>query len=197
MTRSARYLTHPQVTIDPALQVGRWSLNEVGQARVAALARSPGALAATTRVISSAETKALDTAGPLAATLGVEVEKRAAMHENDRSSTGYLPAAEFERVADLFFAHPAESVRGWETAAAAQVRILAEVDACLSVPGDGDVLFVGHGAVGTLLYCALAGLPIDRRYDQGPGGGGNWFRFDLADRRPAHGWRPMEDLAAG
>ncbi len=194
MSGIVRYLTHPQVLIDPARQVPRWSLNETGRARVAALAAHPGVLSQTRRVISSDETKALETALPLAAALGVEVEVRPRMHENDRSATGFLPPDAFEKVADEFFANPSRSVRGWETAEAAQTRIVEEVDACLDTDARGDVLFVGHGGVGTLLFCALSGEKIDRRFDQGPGGGGCWFAFDSERRKPAHGWRPMETL---
>lgn len=190
-----RYLTHPQVVIDPAKPIPDWSLSTVGAARVAALAAQPGALSATTRVISSAETKALETARPLALALGVALEIRPAMHENDRSATGFLPPHEFEAVADAFFANPRESIRGWETALAAQTRIVAEVEACLASGGKGDLLIVGHGGVGTLLFCALSGLAIDRRFDQGPGGGGCWFQFDRTTRRPPSGWQPMERLA--
>lgn len=190
-----RYLTHPQVRIDPDGDVRRWSLSALGRARVEALAARPGALSATRRIVSSDETKALETALPLARALGVAPEVRPGMHENDRSATGFLPPEAFEAVADRFFAEPATSVRGWETAEAAQRRILAEVEACLAGPQDGDVLFVGHGAVGTLLFCALTGQRIDRRHDQGPGGGGCWFAFDLADRLPRRGWQPMESLA--
>ncbi|NEX45162.1 histidine phosphatase family protein [Pseudotabrizicola algicola] len=194
MTGTVRYLTHPQVQIDPSLDVRHWSLNTLGAARVAALCAQPGQLRATTRVISSTETKALETALPLARALGVTPELRHGMHENDRSATGYLPPPEFEQVADAFFAQPDTSIRGWETARAAQARILAEVNDCPCAADQGDVLFVGHGAVGTLLYCALAGLPIDRRHDQGPGGGGCWFAFDRTRRQPAGGWRPLEAL---
>jgi len=194
MVFTVRYLSHPQVQIEPQKDVRRWSLNAVGRARVAALVDQPGALARTRRVISSDETKALETARPLASALGVELEIRPQMHENDRSATGFLPPQEFEAVADAFFANPSESVRGWETADDAQRRILSEVEACLTGPQEGDVLFVGHGAVGTLLYCALAALAIDRRFDQGPGGGGCWYAFDLDARRPVQGWQPMERL---
>jgi broad specificity phosphatase PhoE len=192
-----RYLTHPQVLIEPLKDVRRWSLNSVGSARVAALAARLGDLSQTQRVISSDETKALETAEPLALALGVKLEVRAQMHENDRSATGFLPPEEFEKVADRFFAEPSRSVRGWEKAEAAQGRILAEVDACLEGPQDGDVLFVGHGGVGTLLFCALAGIAIDRRFDQGPGGGGCWFAFSLEERKPLKGWQPMESLMIG
>jgi broad specificity phosphatase PhoE len=196
MPRLVRYLTHPQVLVDPAIPVPLWRLSETGRARVAALARRPGALAGTTRVVCSDETKALETARPLAAALGAALEVRPRMHENDRSATGFLPSEEFERVADRFFAHPVESVRGWETAAAAQARIVGEVEACLAAQGAGDLLLVGHGGVGTLLFCALAGVAIDRSYDQGAGGGGCWFAFDIEERRPGTGWQPMEALLA-
>lgn len=194
MTRTVRYLTHPQVLIDPAREVTQWSLNSVGAARVAALVAQPGLLARTTRVISSGETKALETARPLAAAFGAALEIRPRMHENDRSATGFLPPAEFELVADAFFANPSDSIRGWEAAADAQRRIVEEVETCLREDAVGDVLFVGHGAVGTLLFCALSGLAIDRRFDQGSGGGGCWFQFDIATRKPPRGWQPMEAL---
>ncbi|WP_299829426.1 histidine phosphatase family protein [uncultured Roseobacter sp.] len=193
MTFKVRYLSHPQVLIDPAKDVTRWSLNETGHARVARLAAS-GRLADTTRIISSAETKALETAQPLADALNCPLETRADMHENDRSATGFLPPDAFEQMADRFFAEPDQSAAGWETARAAQARICAEVEACLDGHTGGDLLFVGHGAVGTLLYCALAGVPISRTHDQGPGGGGNYYAFDADTRRPGSGWRPMEEL---
>lgn len=195
MKRAVRYLTHPQVLVDPAKEIQHWSLNNVGRARVAALAAQIGALSATQRVISSAEIKALETARPLATALGVSLEIRPEMHENDRSATGFLPPDEFERVADAFFANPSQSVRGWETARDAQKRIVNEVEACLSQSTQGDVLFVGHGGVGTLLFCALSRIEIDRRYDQGHGGGGCWFQFDIERRQPLREWQPMEALA--
>ena len=192
-----RYLTHPQVLVDPLKDVRTWSLSPLGVARVSVLGEGLGSIRGTRRVISSGETKALETAAPLAQALGVEVEVRPRMHENDRSATGFLPPDVFETVADAFFANPASRVRGWETARDAQRRILSEVEACLAGPQEGDVLFVGHGAVGTLLLCALWGVAIDRRHDQGPGGGGCWFEFDLANRKPRRGWQPMEALISG
>ncbi|MEM8841414.1 MAG: histidine phosphatase family protein [Pseudomonadota bacterium] len=191
----ARYLTHPQVIVDPDVPVPDWHLNPVGAARVRAVAAS-GGLAGTVRVFSSAEVKAVETATPLADALGCPLTIREAMHENDRSATGFLPPDAFEAMADRFFARPGQSAEGWERARDAQARIVAEVEVALEDHGAGDVLFVGHGGVGTLLYCALAALPISRDHDQGPGGGGNFFAFDLADRRPQALWQPMEALRA-
>lgn len=197
MPVSVRYLSHPQVLIEPLRDVRRWSLNSVGRARASALAARLGSLSETRRVISSAETKALETAEPLAKALGVQLEVRPGMHENDRSATGFLPPEEFEQAANAFFAEPFRSFRGWETAEDAQRRILTEVNASLEGPQEGDALFVGHGGVGTLLFCALSCIGIDRRFDQGSGGGGCWFQFDLVERRPLQGWQPMEALMTG
>jgi broad specificity phosphatase PhoE len=189
----ARYLSHPQVVIDPDQDIRHWGLNDTGEARVRALVAS-GALAGTTRVVSSTETKALETAAPIAHALGCPLEEREAMHENDRSATGFLPPEEFERTADQFFAHPHQSIRGWERATDAQARIWREVTECLAPGLTGDILFVGHGGVGTLLYCRLARQPITRRLDQLPGGG-CWFAFSPTELAPLSHWAPMESLA--
>jgi broad specificity phosphatase PhoE len=188
-----RYLSHPQVRIDPNVPVPDWGLSDVGLARTRSFAVAP-MLKATRRIVSSAERKAIETARCVADVLGLEVEIREAMHENDRSATGFLPPPEFETMADAFFASPDESVRGWERARDAQARILREVEAVLAAGTRGDVLLVGHGGVGTLLLCQLLGEPIARRHDQ-PGGGGNLFAFDVATRIVHHPWRSMEEVA--
>ena len=188
-----RYLTHPQVQIDPAVPVPRWGLSAVGRARTEALAAS-GTLAGTRHIVSSGETKAVETAAILARPLGLTVEVREAMHENDRSSTGFLPPPAFEAMADRFFANPQVSVNGWERAIDAQARIVAEVELVLAHPHDGDVLFVGHGAVGTLLLCHYGKLSINRTHDQ-PAGGGNYFSFCIRERKILISWRSIEDAS--
>ncbi len=188
------YLTHPQVLIDPNVPIPNWGLNDVGQRRVAAIATATS-LALTTTVISSAEVKAIETAKPIAAAMGLGICIVPAMHENDRSSTGYLASDAFEQMADAFFANPDKSIKGWEPARSAQTRIVNEVHKTLRKAPKGDVLIVGHGGVGTLLYCALASCDISRNHDQGPGGGGQWFSFDRTHLTPDGPWRPMETLA--
>jgi len=146
------------------------------------------------RIVSSAERKAIETAEVLARHLGLAVEVRERMHENDRSATGFLPSPEFEAVADQFFARPYDSVRGWERAIDAQRRVASEVDAVLGTGLDGDIAFVGHGGVGTLLLLLLDGREISRIADQ-PAGGGNYLAWDIGARRILHGWRPIDDPA--
>jgi broad specificity phosphatase PhoE len=192
MTNLVRYLTHPQVRIDPAIPVPSWGLSEVGRARTQAIAGT-GRLWATTQIICSGERKAIETAEIIAAKLNVDVEVREAMHENDRSATGFLMPDEFEAVANQFFAQPEISIRGWERAIDAQLRIVREVEHVLARNRPGDVLFVGHGGVGTLLYCHYSGFAIERTHDQ-PAGGGSFFAFTRDGRRVRHSWCRLEDL---
>lgn len=99
-------------------------LNWNGPSAALKISKQIGVLHSTTRVISSDENKALETAIPIANALGVTVEVRPHMHENDRSSTGFLTPSEIEDVADQFFSSQTESVRGWEKAIEAQRRIM-------------------------------------------------------------------------
>ncbi|MCZ2500475.1 histidine phosphatase family protein, partial [Xylophilus sp. Kf1] len=113
-----------------------WSLNSTGAVRVARLASRHSRLQLTRHIISSPEPTAMETAGPLAEALGLTVDVRENMHENDRSSTDFLSKRELEQASSAFFSQPEKSVRGWEAASAAQRRIMSEVDACL----DRDLL---------------------------------------------------------
>jgi broad specificity phosphatase PhoE len=167
--------------------VPRWPLSERGKQRMRAGLAQPW-VREVTAIYCSSEQKAIDGAEILAQHLGLHFTEIAELGENDRSATGFLPPDEFERVADQFFASPRESVRGWERAIDAQARVVQAVEQIDKREDTaGAIAIVAHGAVGTLLYCHLAGEPIDRRRDQPPNGGGNYYRFTLSPRA-AHGW---------
>jgi broad specificity phosphatase PhoE len=183
------YVSHPEVLIDPAVPVPRWGLSDKGRARMAAMTAQPW-IKAFRRIVSSDETKAVETAEALAAARGLRVEIREGLHENDRSATGFLPPPEFEATANLFFAHPHESIRGWERSIDAQARIVANVGAALAQAPDTPTIFCGHGGVGTLLWCHCARVPISRAHDQK--GGGHHYLFDLSKRIVLYGWRSIE-----
>ncbi len=172
--------------------VPQWPLSELGRARMRAGLAQPW-IGSITAIYSSTERKALDGAEILSAHLSLPLRQVEALGENDRSSTGFLPPEEFERVADEFFARPDESVRGWERALDAQARVLAAVRSIeVEDASKGSIAIVAHGAVGTLLYCALAGLPISRRWDQPANGGGNFYRFTLRPPGVDGAWRPID-----
>lgn len=187
------YLSHPQVQINPDVPITEWSLNDVGKARIDALAAiARDRLNGTRSVYSSPERKARDTADPVASALGLDVFIAEDSYENDRSATGYLPPTEFEATADAFFANPTKSIRGWERARDAQKRILTSIQRMIQSAPPGDILVVGHGAVGSLLYCACANTPISRDHDQGPGGGGNVLVFARTNLQVLSHWASLE-----
>lgn len=190
------YLSHPQVQIDPNIPVPKWGLSQVGRQRAEFFSQQPW-VRRFTRIVSSDETKAIETANCIAVVTGVSVEIVHGLHENDRSATGFLPPPEFEAVANQFFANPGISIRGWEKASDAQVRIVDGVTRIIAQSPGAPVLFVGHGGVGTLLKCALRGIAITRSEDQGPGGtggtgGGNHFGFALSPPSVLYGWESLE-----
>lgn len=193
----ALYVTHPQVRMDPAVPVPRWGLSDIGRARAEAFARHP-LVTSVRRIAASTETKAIELAQILAVAARVPFTTGDEFGENDRSATGYVPAERFEQLADAFFARPDESVEGWEPARAAQARIVGAVeDALLFHDLSRPIAFAGHGAVGTLLKCALDRRPISRSEDQrriGDPGGGNVLVIRLADRKLLCDWTPMEQL---
>ncbi|EEA95324.1 histidine phosphatase family protein [Pseudovibrio sp. JE062] len=176
------YLTHPNVYIDPATPVPHWDLSDKGRERLEQGLHQPWLLEID-HVIASREKKAIETGQIIANHLGIELITAPGLHENDRSSTGFLEPDEFEKVADEFFCRPAVSVRGWERALDAQSRVVDAIKKALTtIPSGEPVLFSGHGGVGTLLKCHLANNAIDRAFDQPANvGGGCWFRFDPAD----------------
>jgi broad specificity phosphatase PhoE len=182
-------ISHPDVVVDRHVPITDWGLSDIGRARAAGFAVSD-TFAGVTQIFSSAEQKARDTAVILAAPRNLPVKIRAELGENDRSATGFLPPAEFEAAADAFFAQPTASFRGWETAVAAQSRIHKAVTSIITAHAGGDLAIVTHGAVGTLLWCALSDRPIDRQYDQ-PGQGHFW-QADLKTLTPDSGWRPLD-----
>lgn len=192
-TPTTYFVTHPDVLIDPAVPVPDWPLSLRGRDRMAQALTLPW-LAGVRAVWCSTERKARDGAEILAGHLRLPVAELAQLGENDRSATGYLPRAEFEAVADLFFARPEESVRGWERAADAQRRIIAAVEQVLAASAGcaGDIAVVSHGGVGTLLLCHFRGDEIGRQYDQPPNNGGNYFAFDTSTRILHHGWRAID-----
>lgn len=185
------FVSHPEVDVQPDVPVTQWGLSPSGRRRLAYLLEQPWTTDLT-RIVASTERKAIETAQAMAEPLHLPVDLDGQLGENDRSATGYLPPAEFEAVADEFFARPDHSVRGWETARDAQRRIVAAV--ARTVDGAvGDTAVVAHGAVGTLLLCSLMDTAIDRRHDQP--GQGSCFCFDPHTRRVVHGWRRLEPAA--
>lgn len=187
-----RYVAHAEVSIEPELPVPRWGLSQQGRERVTAMLEQPW-LATVGAVVSSAETKAMQTATILAKRVGLPLEIRPESGETDRSATGYVPHDRHERLAAEFFAKPAASAAGWERAIDAQLRVVEALDELLD-DRSTDTIVVGHGGVGTLLYCHLTGQAISG--DLAPSGQGFYWAFDRGNRQAIHHWRPIDAIEA-
>lgn len=187
------FLTHPEVIIDPAVPIPEWGLSDIGRQRMERFvgdARSQGL----TAVYSSAERKATDGAAIVSAALGVPHSIDKGLGENDRSSTGYLAPPEFWQVVEVFFHHPDESVRGWETARAAQARIVGAVTRLVANEQTaGDILVVSHGGVGRLLAAHLQGVEIGQEDRPEHPGGGCWLEIDRETLRIRRTWQSIPD----
>lgn len=189
----AYYLSHPQVIIDPSKSVPNWSLSPEGRTRLQGALEGDWHCNIGT-IWSSTEIKALETAEFFARAKGLDVHTAVQMGENDRSATGYLDEEAFEQARIAFFQRPNESYRGWETARDAQKRIMRAIKIARLKQDRHDVLFCGHGAVGSLLMTALADETICLENDQPPGGG-NVFAFDLNTNELLFRWVPLESLS--
>lgn len=191
MARRFRYLTHTQIDRDPAVPIPRWRLSDLGRERLTGVDwRS--FLHGTGVIYSSVQTRALETASVIADAMRVPMQVRHEMREADRGPMGYVADGAIATIVDRFFSDPMHSVQGWETAADAQRRIVKSVDQALHDYPDQDVLFVGHGTVGALLYCHWAGHAISGEHRQSDDGG-NLFSFFTPGRRLELGWTALED----
>jgi broad specificity phosphatase PhoE len=190
------FITHPEVQIDPAVPVPAWPLSRRGLERMHALLKQPW-LPGISAVWCSSERKALDGADVIGKAIGATPHSLAALGENDRSATGYLPKTEFEATADAFFANPLQSIRGWERAVDAQRRIVAAIGTVMAeTPADRDIAVVSHGGVGALLLCWLKACPISRIDDQPGVGGGNYYCFEQDTYSLRHAWLPIDALGS-
>lgn len=191
----ALYLSHPEVVIDPEIPTPRWGLSDVGRHRLK-VAVERGIFDQIELIISSSEQKAIDSAMIIDHRIEVGFIQDPQCDENERSALGFVPPEQFEKVADQFFAEPDKSTFGWETARDAQQRIVDAVRGHLHNQKSKNILFVGHGAVGTLLKCQIGGRKIARHEDQrriSAKGGGNIFAFEHDGSKLFSDWVALED----
>lgn len=194
MIRKILYLSHPEVKVAPQTPVPEWEILDQGRRRLrAATARGwPGR---GWRIIASPEIKAQQTAELIANAFALPLHTHPDMGEVDRSATGYVDHARHEALTDALFAKPDIGPEGWESAEAATARIFKAYQEVLAEVYD-NMLFVGHGAVGTLLWCTLTQTPISRAADQSRGG--SFWAGETGPKGflPTHPWQALETAAA-
>jgi broad specificity phosphatase PhoE len=134
------FITHSEVEIDPQLPVTQWKLSARGTERLCEMLKQKW-VPEIKHIFASDERKAEAAAEILARHLSLGISIEAELGENDRSSTGFPPHQEFEATVDQFFIHPDHSIRGWETAEAAQRRIVRAVTSLMQTTPAGAIVY--------------------------------------------------------
>jgi broad specificity phosphatase PhoE len=185
------YIAHPEVLVDPEIPVPLWDLSAEGHRRLR-IALSQPWIQTIEAIFSSHEQKAKTTAQYIAHHIGVKVTTMESLGEIDRSSTGYLPHKEHIQVAKACFAHPEESVRGWERAVDAQKRSAQAVNKAIEIAPRGvNIAIVAHGGVGTLLLSRIKGHPIT--WGDAAPGQGYYYAFDRETKALIHDWQAIDE----
>ncbi len=133
-----------------------WRLSEEGRARAKRLAERLQSHHPEV-IVSSAETKAMETAEIAANYLGLVVQVVEGLHEHDRGETPYLSREGFQRAVREFFAKPDALVFGSETANQAYTRFSEAIRSVLDGYRDQTVVIVAHGTVISLFVSRLTG----------------------------------------
>lgn len=140
---------HSLPEMDFTVSSHQWHLSDEGRRRCARLADllvdyDPVA------IVSSRESKAVETAEIIAERFGLRVEIEANLHEHDRRGIGRLSNGEFQEAVAQLFSEPEALVFGQETGAQARQRFSQAVDNILARYPTGDVIVVSHGTVMSL-----------------------------------------------
>jgi len=156
MARTLILIKHAMPALEPDVPSRDWHLSDVGRARCIPLAARLAAYTPTI-IAASAEPKATETGRIVAERLAAPIEIVADLHENDRTSLGWLDSDELEVTIARFFAEPDRRIMGNETADEADARFAAAVaDVCARHP-QGNIVVVAHGTVITLFVARRAG----------------------------------------
>ena len=140
------------------LPASKWQLSDEGRRRCQRLADRLAAydLAA---VVTSTESKAVETGQIVADALGLPLETAPGLHEHERgvvSSTGSQAA--FQAQVRRLFGRPDELIFGAETADQAHARFVSAVAAVTERHPHGSLAIVTHGTVMSLFIARAAGL---------------------------------------
>src|SRR5215831_6747377 len=147
--RSLLLIRHAAPLILQDAAAREWALSDEGRRACEEFA---GRLASyrVTALLSSAETKARETAAILAARLGLTPGVDADLNEHRRDNVPYLGRRDFAAAIRKLYAQPDTLVFGQETATQAYTRFAEAVRRALVAHPTGDVALVTHGTVMTL-----------------------------------------------
>lgn len=139
-------MKHSEPVLEPGVAPNRWRLSERGRRGSVLLAERLARYEPRT-IVSSEETKALETAAGAAEHLGIWCSVYPGLHEHDRTGAPFLADEEFEQAARDLFENPDGLVWGNETAEQARARFEGAVRRVLDEREEEVVPIVAHGTV--------------------------------------------------
>ena len=145
--RTVVLIRHSIPEVDPDRPASDWSLSEEGIRLCGTIARELGRFIPAV-MLSSPETKAVQTAERIGLHLGIGFTVREELREHRRPSV-FLPQSEFHENILGFFASPDSIVYGSESSNDVAKRIEAEVRRSLANYTEGNILMVTHGTAMT------------------------------------------------
>ena len=143
-------IKHAPPEVDPAVSSEQWHLGEKGRKLCGPLAERIRPYEPS-RIVSSTEPKATETAQELGKVLAIPVATHAGLEEQDRRDVPHMRSGEFISMVELMFRKPDELVLGNETADEAYERIAAAVREIVSQNTASTSAVVTHGTVLALL----------------------------------------------
>jgi broad specificity phosphatase PhoE len=150
---------HAAVEIDPAVLPALWQLSDEGRAAARALAREP-VWRQVTRIFSSPESKAHETAQIIAGANGITVTVVEELREVERPANQWFDASfpgSYPAAVAAYLSARNDSLHGWEAPAIAQSRIRGCIDGLLAWE-PGPVAVCGHGLTLSLYVASVTGI---------------------------------------
>jgi broad specificity phosphatase PhoE len=148
---------HPETRVDLSIPSSQWSLSERGMSQAQRLARQ-SLWRDIAMIYASDEPKSITTARVVAAYQGIPWQTRACLGELDRSSYQPPDIAAYRSAVTRMLSYPEESIRGWETRAHAEERIVTCVEGLVAHRHEDNIAIVSHGIVLTILVAHLTGM---------------------------------------
>lgn len=140
-------IRHSVPEVDPDRPASEWSLSAEGVSRCDTIASDLERFLPAT-LLSSPETKAMETAKRIGLHLGIGFTVKDGLREHRRPSV-FLPQSEFHDSIRRFFASPDSVVYGSESSNDVAERIEAEIRRALAGHPEGNILMVSHGTAMT------------------------------------------------
>ena len=148
---------HSLPEIVESLPAREWKLSEVGRERARKLVDQLRDYQPDV-IISSVESKAIETAEIIAEKLVLAVYVVEGLHEHDRGNAAFLSKDDFQKAVREFFSKPTELVFGNETADQSYERFRQTILSVLNSHQEETIIVVAHGTVISLFVSRLTGV---------------------------------------